>query len=330
VPKFSYIAKDLEGKTYQNVVEAENRAELIKKLQAQKYFIVSVDEVTSPGRGGALRPLPPVGPRKFSHKRIRLIDKLVFARQMATMLGAGVNLSRTLNVLLQQIDSENLFKVVRKVQRDVENGISLSMAMSQHPKAFDQFWVSLVEVGEASGTMPTVLNKLSNHLERQATFQSTIISGFIYPAILICICMGAILFFALVVGPKFQEVFASMRIKLPILTVALLGLFDFIKKNLFLLAFVIGGGVFALVSFVRNTYGGRKMFEGLMLGLPVLGNVYRYALVEKFTSQMALLIESGVPILYALDITERLVNNNTCAEVINLSWGYSVANLFLN
>ncbi len=314
MPKFSYIAKDLEGKTYQNVAEAENRSDLIKKLQAQKYFIVSVEEVLA---HGPVRPLPPIGRRRFNHRRTKLNDKLVFARQMATMLGAGVNLSRTLNVLIQQVDSEAFFKVLRKVQRDVENGISLSMAMSQHPKVFDPFWVSLVEVGEASGTMPTVLHKLAHHIERQAVFRATIISGIIYPAILMVVCCMAIMFFALVVGPKFQDVFDSMKVDLPLLTKVLLTTFDFIRKNFFLLFFLIGGGIFLLMNFIRNTYSGKSMFERFVLGLPVVGEIYRFALVEKFTSQMSLLIESGVPILYALDITERLVDNNSCAAVIN-------------
>jgi len=314
VSKFSYVVKDPEGKTYQNVAEAESRAELIKNLQMQKYFIVSIEEMTW---GSAVKFSSGAVRKEFSHRGVKLNDQLTFARQMATMLSAGVNLSRTLNVLIQQVDSAKFYQVLKRIQKDVENGVSLSIAMSQHPEQFDQFWVSLVEVGEASGTMPMVLNKLSLHLERRAAFRSTIISGVIYPVILLCVCFGAVLFFALVVGPQFQNVFDTMHVSLPWLTRTLLSVFDAVRHNFFLIMFLMVGAVVSLSYFVRNTHKGKTMFETFIFKLPMVGEIYRFGLVEKFASQMAILIEAGVPILYALDIIERLVDNNTCALVIN-------------
>ena len=173
-----------------------------------------------------------------------------------------------------------------------------------------------MEVGEASGTIPVVLNKLTFYLEQQASFKSTITSGLIYPAVLLMVSMGAIAFFALFVGPRFETIFNSMKVDLPLITVILLSSFKFVKKNILVIIIVIGVIIFLLQKYLK-TYQGRLLFEKFLLNAPIIGEVYKNIIVERFASQMAILIDAGVPILYALDISERLVDNNTCALVIS-------------
>lgn len=314
MPKFSYIVKDREGKAYKNVSEAPSQEVLIERLQKQEYFIISIKEVTqkaqtkkkSKGRQG----------RRFSHKKVKLTDLLTFANQLAAMLEAGVTLIRSLDVIHSQIQSEKLHEVIGKVRADVEQGVALSLCLEKHPKIFNQFWVSLIEVGEASGTIPVILHKLAFYLRQQAEFRSTIVSGLIYPLILFFVSMGAVAFFALFVGPRFESIFESMGAELPLITVALLSLFKFIKTYIF----IIIGSIIAFIFFLRKyirTYQGRLVYENTIFNLPTMGEVYRLVIVERFASQMAILIEAGVPILYALDITERLVDNATCAQIVN-------------
>jgi type II secretory pathway component PulF len=152
-------------------------------------------------------------------------------------------------------------------------------------------------------------------LEQQAKFKSTIISGMIYPLILFCVSMGAVGFFALFVGPRFESIFEAMNVDLPIITIVLLAVFSFIKKNLLIL---VGSTILVVFLFKQylRTYNGRMSFEKIMFGLPKVGEVYRSIIVERFCSQMSILIDAGVPILYALDITERLVDNHTCAIIV--------------
>ena len=315
--KFSYTVKDKLGKTYKNVVDMANKEVLVEKLHKEGYFIVAITEmVVAPIKkkqhGGATF----IQRRTFSHKSVKLEDLLSFSRQLATMLEAGVPLIRSLSVIEMQIGSELLFKVVQKVRQDIEQGTSLSVALAKHPKIFNQFWVSLLEVGEASGTIPNILHKLSFYLEQQAAFRSAIISGVIYPAILFVVAGGAIAFFALFVGPRFEEIFTSMNAELPWITTQLLMIFKFVRNHfLWLLA-----GVTVAIVLFRNyiqTYYGKMAFEKFLFGLPTIGPVVQQIILERFASQMAILIDSGVPILYALDITERLVDNNTCALVVN-------------
>jgi len=314
LPKFSYIVRDTSGKTIKNIMEAYNKNAAVSQLQKQDYIVISVKELIVKGvadKTGKSK----TGKRKFKHKKVKMEDMMSFARQLSTMLEAGVTLIRSLDVILTQIQSKKFFEVLTDIRKAVEKGDSLSVALLRHPDVFNQFWTSLVEVGEASGTIPVVLNKLTFYIEQQARFRSTIISGIIYPAILFGVSMGAVVFFALFVGPRFEAIFTQMGAELPLITKVLLAIFSVIKNQFF---FLIGGiiiGVFLLKKYLK-THAGKMQFEKMMFNMPAFGETYKLIIVERFAAQMAILIDAGVPILYALDITERLVDNNTCALIV--------------
>ncbi len=316
MPQFSYVAKDSSGKTFKNVTDAYSQTSLVDTLQKQGLFVVNVQEIRVSAPSGKTSTTTKKKKMKFGHKKVKLNDMLIFARQLGTMMEAGVSLIRSLDVIKAQTDSELLYHVILKLRQDVEGGSALSIALAKHPKVFNQFWISLIEVGEASGTIPNVLKKLAFYLEQQAAFRSTIISGLIYPAILFFVSMGAVMFFALVVGPKFEDIFKQMGAHLPLITVVLLSVFRFIKEKIVFLAVGVALFIFLVKNFFK-TYQGRILFEKIMFNMPVFGEVYRLIIVERFCSQMAILIDSGVPILYALDICSRLVDNNTCSVIIN-------------
>jgi len=315
MPHYRYTAKNLKGETINDEAEAFSKESLLQQLQTQGLFVVKLQEhVPAPPQ----RPQSHAtsgSPQRFPHKRVRLSDLTTFSRQLVTMLESGVTLLRSLNVILSQIESRHLYDILTDVSAQVEQGSSLSEALGRHPKIFNQFWVSLVEVGETSGTLPKVLEKLSFYLEQQAAFRSTIISAIIYPAVLFGVCMTAISFFALFVGPRFETIFKTMNVQLPMITRILLASFRMIKSNFFTIIGLCILTIFLLRKYIQ-TRSGRKNFENFMFSLPTLGNIYRLIIVERFTSQMAILVDSGVPILQALDIASRLVNNNTCSHII--------------
>ena len=292
------------------IVESLSEQALVEKLQGEGYFVISVKPAVA--KPAAAKPKSSEG---FTHSKINIEDMLVFARQLATMLDAGVTLLHSLDVISAQVESKGLSAVLKQVRDDVEQGKPLSTSLAKHPKAFSQFWISLVEVGEASGTMPTVLNKLAFYTEQQAAFSSTIVSALIYPAVLFFISIGAVCFFALVVGPKFESIFKGMGTQLPGLTVFVLGVFNVIKHQFLLIIAVAVGTVYIIRNYIK-TDTGRLVFENMMFNLPVFGGIYKLIIVERFASQMAILMESGVPILYALEISEKLVSNKTCALII--------------
>jgi type II secretory pathway component PulF len=312
MPTYFYTVKDKTGNTKTDTIQAIDENALVEKLQSEGYFIVNIRLLM--GKGGPKSDKKETAP-KFHHNKSKTEDMLVLARQLATMMDSGVTMLRSLDVIKSQIQSRELFMVVTKIHDDIEQGASLSVALTKHPKIFNQFWVSLAEVGEASGTMPLVLNKLAQHVEQEAAFQSAIISALVYPLILCVACIGAVVFFALVVGPKFEDVFKSMHAQLPFITRCLLGTFDFIKQYFLFIA----GGIFGLFFILRSYFStsmGELQFEKIIYGLPIIGEVTKLIVVERFAAQMAILTESGVPVLYALEITEKLVNNKTCGLVV--------------
>jgi len=230
---FVYTAKDENGKTIKGTADAVDREALLEQLQRQGYYVLSL---TAPSKE-SLTPTPTQrtqAKKKYTHKNIKTEDKLLFARQLATMLEAGVNLLRSLNVIVGQIESEKFHKILSETRDSVEQGVSLSTALAKYPKVFSTLWVSLIEVGEASGTMPTVLDKLAFYIEREEKFRSTLISGLIYPALLFCVSIAAILVFAFIIGPKFELLYGQFDAKLPAMTVAVLGFFKFLTKVRFL------------------------------------------------------------------------------------------------
>ena len=207
MPKYIYVVKDKEGKSFKNVLDSPGYQSAVERLQKMGYFIVSLNEISFGLKSSGKQLATAKKKIKFSHQWIKLADFLSFSRQLATMIESGITLTRSLDVILSQTESAQFYAALTKVKAAVEQGSSLSAALGAQPKIFNQFWVSLVEVGEASGTLPSVLNKLAYYLEQQDHFRSTIISGIIYPAILFVVATGAVAFFAFVVGPQFEAVF---------------------------------------------------------------------------------------------------------------------------
>ena len=172
MPKYRYVAKNNTGKTVTDEIDAFSRESLIQNLQGQGLFLASIEEVAAKDpRKPTLPNASSKSAKKFHHTKIKLNDIITFSRQLVTMLESGVTLLRSLNVIIDQIESKKLFEVVTDVAAGVEQGSSLSESMANHPKVFNQFWISLIEVGETAGTLPKVLNKLSFYLEQQAAFR---------------------------------------------------------------------------------------------------------------------------------------------------------------
>lgn len=313
MPLFLYTVKDSKGNNKTETIQALNEDALVHKLQSDGYFIVNIRPYTE--KSSIKAPKKETAGFKFNHDPCKIEDLLVLSRQLATMLESGVTMLRSLDVIKAQIQSKQLFLAVAQVHDSIEQGSSLSGALARHPKIFNQFWISLAEVGEASGTMPIVLNKLAKHVEQEVAFRSAIVSAMVYPIILFFVSIGAVTFFALFVAPRFEDIFKQLHADLPLMTVLLLNTFHFIKQYIFFMIGIAIAIFFALKSYVSTPIG-QLQFEKLIYKLPIVGDVTRLIVVERFAAQMAILTESGVPILQALEITEKLVDNKTCGLVL--------------
>jgi len=316
MPSFFYITRDNQGHKNSGVEEGFSQDEIVSRLQARGLFIVSIVSESKEGPAGSQQ-VELKGKRgQFKHYGVKSDDLVLFCRQVATLLGAGVTILKSLGIISLQVPSRKLHAILKKLQKDMEAGLSLHEAMSRHPAVFSELWVNLVESGEASGNLAMVLNRLATYLERDAAFKKKIISALIYPAILMCAGFGALLFLTIKIIPTFAELFKGFNIKLPLLTQILVSVSYFIRTNFLYFILVTAAVVFVVRKYIR-TREGRKQYEKMKFNMPGFGDFFRGLIIERFSSEMSTLVESGVPILYSLEIAEHSVDNLTMAGIIH-------------
>ncbi len=315
MPGFFYIARDAKGNKVSGTEEASSSDELISRLQAKNLTIINVN--LDSGKEPVESRLELFAHKgHFQHYRVTSQDLVTFCRQLATMLGAAVPILKSLDTIARQIPSRRMHGIIRDMVKNMEAGLSLHEAMARHPKIFSELWVNLVETGEASGNLAMVLERLASYLERNAAFKKKIVSSLIYPCILMSASIGALLFMTIKIIPTFAELFKGFDVTMPVFTRVLVEISLYLRRYGML---TLGLLVVAILFVVRpylKTQEGRRGFEKLKLNFPVFGEFYRSLLIERFASGLSTLIESGVPILYALEITEHSLGNLTMADIV--------------
>jgi type IV pilus assembly protein PilC len=309
---FSYIARNYKGEKITGVEEASSQEEVIGRLQSRNLLVINV---VSDGRADAKSGISAKVKIQTKHYGISRDDLVLFCRQLATLLGAGVTILKSLDIISQQVSSKKLYNIIKDLQKNMEAGLSLHEAMAKHPQVFSELWTNLVESGEASGNLALILNRLASYLERIAAFRSKIISALIYPVILMIAALGALLFLTLRIIPTFAELFKGFGTELPALTKAIVAVSYFLRKFLLVILIAMAVLVYIIRRYIK-THDGRKRYEKLLLKFPLLGSFFHGLLVERFSSEMSTLVESGVPILYSLEITEHSVNSLILSDII--------------
>ena len=314
MPDFLYKARDSEGNIVQGTMIAENQAEVIDILQRRSLLITSVQEIIVKKKIKA--PALKFARLSFSTK-VKTDDLCIFARQLGTLLNAGVPLLRSLSVLGKQVSSLPLRNAIEKIKEDIQSGSTLKDALDKHPKVFSKFWVNLVGTGEASGQLPSVLEQIAQYFESSGELQRKVISALMYPAILLFVCTSAIFVFVLKIVPVFAEMFASFGSQLPAITQFLVDLSAVLRK--FFLPGVILTPV-AIFLFIRliKTDKGRLVFDKIRLGMPIFGNLFRNIAIANFARGLGTMIASGVPILYALEIVTKTVGNRVIEDSLEV------------
>ncbi|MCX5707173.1 MAG: type II secretion system F family protein [Candidatus Omnitrophica bacterium] len=313
--KYFYIARDKEGIKLSGAEDANNPEEVLSRLHAKGLIVINIIPESKESFYN-INPKSMVKTKfKPKHNRITQGDLTLFCRQVATLLGAGVTILKSLDIIAQQVASKRLYRVIKDLQRNMEGGSSFHEAMAKHPQVFSELWINLVDSGEASGNLAMILSRLATYMERNEAFKKKIISALIYPVILLIVGTGALLFLTIKIIPTFAEIFKGFDITLPFLTRMLMVVSEFIRKKiLFILIIAVILG-FLLKKFI-STKEGRRRYEKFLFSLPIFGEFFRILIIERFTSEMATLVESGVPILYSLEITEHSVDNLTVGDII--------------
>ncbi len=315
MPKFSYICRKSTGEKEAGVIEGPSQDDVVSQLQKKGLFVTSIIPFDVGKKDTAFLKESGRVKKQFTHSGISANDLVLFARQLAMLLGAGVSLLRSLDVISKQVDSKKLFGIIGQVRQDMEGGRTLRDSLAKYPEVFSSLWINLIETGEASGNLPNVLDKLAFYLEETAGFQRKIISALVYPGILLFVAICAVLFFILKIVPTFAKILDSFGVPLPLATRLLIGISQILTKNFFLIVGAITGIVYLYKHF-NNKPPFNKVIEDIKFKVPVFGEFFRYLLLERFTTTMSILIESGVPILYALEISERSAGSIRMADTI--------------
>lgn len=316
MPIFYYIAKGKAGNKIKAYEEAPSVGDLLNRLQERNLTVINILSAPVNRRIKVKKDKSEKGAgRKRSHQGIKEEDLVLFCRQLATLLAAGVTILKCLDIMIRQVSSAKFAMVLKTMTKDMEAGLSFHETMAKHPKVFSDLWINLVESGEASGNLAVVLTRLAIYLERNADFKKKIISALMYPMILFFAGFGALLFMTVKIIPTFAEIFQGFNLEMPFLTQIIIDVSGIIRRY-FILIIIAGFGLFALFRNYISTKTGRKAWERFLFHLPVFGEFFTAIAVERFSSEMSTLVESGVPILYSLEIAEHSVGNLTVADII--------------
>lgn len=297
---YRYAAKEQDGKTVTGIMEAESRASAVDTLRKKDLIIVSVSEQLPKFKFTSLAFL--------NRKKVRIDDLVVFSRQLATMVDAGIPLVGALDILGEQMENKTFQDVVMKVRRDVETGSSLSESLGKHKSIFSPLFINMVKAGESSGMLDEILDRVAAYLEKTANLQKKVKSALTYPAVVSVMALGITLLLLLKVIPVFKSIFSGFGADLPMPTLILITISDFLQKY-FLLAIIALSTVLFLITRYIRTEKGRFVFDSMLLKMPIFGILFRKVAISKFTRTLSTLIKSGVPILASLEIVGKTAGN---------------------
>lgn len=315
MPSFEYWVKDKMGKDLKGAQEAQDAQDLVRQLKAQGYLIVRVEQaqkkssILSIQKGGVSRN------RRGKSGSIKLDDLVVFSRQMATLVAAGIPLVQSLDILGSQMDKEKFRLVIRRMHSDVQSGKSFSEAMQAHPKAFSALFIHMVRAGESSGRLQEILDRVAHYFEKSSALQKKVKAAVMYPTA-VSIMAFAITFFMLsFVIPKFATIFEGLGAKLPAPTQILINVSNYLAVNWWWILAFIGAGVFVFLQFIRSSLG-RFAWDSFALRMPIFGPIILKVAISKFSRTLSTLVRSGVAILPALEIVSKTSGNARIEKVI--------------
>ncbi len=304
---YQYTAVDASGKTVRGEVEADSESLVLKKLHDQQLHVTSLSLAKKKGAGSG---------RLFGGSKVKLKNLVVFSRQFATMINAGIPMLRCLEILRTQTKDPVLREALTTVHSDVSSGTSLNEAIGKHPSVFNKLYVNMVKAAEVGGVLDTILDRLANFLEYELEVRSKIKSAMMYPVMVLV--FSIVMLFALFtfVLPKFKEIFEGMNVEIPPVTAFLFGIGDFFQAYWWLM-FLAGFGAFIGLKMWGRSETGAYQIDALKLRLPIVGEIILKMSVARFARTFGTLISSGVPMMRALEIVGETSGNRVLTEAID-------------
>ena len=316
MPRFEYRAKNLDGQTVHGEVMAATSSEALQLLRRQDVLVTGLEEKAERvfNLSGHLTSWSP----RWNWRGVSNKELVVFTHQLATLIRAGVPLLECLDILSSEAENPALQQVVEHIREDVEGGALLAHALKRNPTVFNEFYRSMVEVGETTGRLDESLTQLAVYLDKQAQLRAKIFSGLAYPALLLAVALIVLVFLLIWVVPLFSGLFQDMGESLPWLTQVVIDLAEGVRDHFFLLAAFGGSLVMGIRWFLKNPKS-RQAIDGWLLGVPLLGSVIQKAATVRFSRTLGFLVRRGVPLLSALGVAGTVTGNKIFEQSIKLA-----------
>ena len=312
--QFSYSARDKSGAITKGTLFAADRPAAAASLTEKSLTPILVKEVVGQ-KGGGLKGMFAGGNISLG-KGVKLQDKVIFSRQFATMINAGVPIVQSLNILREQSESKNLKVAVTDVSKQVEGGATLASALASHPEVFNPIYVNMVKAGETGGILDQVLDRLATQQEKDAEVVSKVRSAMIYPAVITTATVSAFFFLMTVIVPKLSSIFEDAGAALPWYTKVMLAISGFLVHDWFI---VIGGFVAAVIGFTRyhKSPNGKRVIDRLMLKAPIFGPILVKVNIARFSRTFGSLMASGISVLDAINATKSALGNSVYQDELS-------------
>lgn len=304
--KFNYQAKDTStNKVVKATVQADSESAAAKLLIAQGFTPLDIQEIDENGSFfGRLT------------NRVTTKDRVVFTRQLATLIGAGLPLSQSLRTVLDQTENKRLQGVIEDIIASIEGGKSLSESFSKHPEVFDHVFLALIAAGETSGTLDESLNRIAAQQEKDAATMSKIRGALTYPVIVLVVIFGVLAFMLFTVVPQVEKLYHDLRKSLPFISQIMVSTANFFASFWWLVLIVVGIGVYFFMQFLK-TENGITFKDNFKLNVPLFGKMFRKLYMARFARTGQTLLATGVAMLDMLRITSEAVNNSVVAKSID-------------
>lgn len=303
--KFSYEARDqATNQIVKSAIQADSETAAARLLIKQGFVPLDIKEQS--GEGGFLEKIT---------GRITTKDKVVFTRQLATLIGAGLPLSQSLHTVLGQTQNKQLQSVVQEVSSSVEGGRSLSDSFAKHPQVFSEVFVSLMAAGELSGTLDQSLQRIAAQQEKDAATVGKIKGALTYPLIVLFVIFGVMAFMLFTVVPQVKKLYEDLGKELPFLTQVMVGMADFLAMFWWLVLIVGGIGIYFLLQYFK-TENGIKFKDTFKINVPLFGKMFKKLYMARFARTAQTLLSTGVSMLDTLTITGRAVSNTVIQKAI--------------
>ena len=306
MPSYTYLAREAgTGREIRSTLDAGSEQAAIATLLNKNLLVVQIQEKV--GKKG-----------KTAGGSVPLADLVVFTRQLATMLDAGLAMVQSLQALAEQTTNKVMRDVIKDVCTRVESGDSFSQALVKHPKVFNRLFVCMVDAGEKGGLLAEILARLATFLENTARLRKKVKSAMMYPTVVTFVAIAITIFLLVKVVPVFGEIFSGFGAKLPTPTQVLINISEWLQKNILFLIPAAGLVVYGWLAYIK-TKQGREFWDRTRIKLPIFGHIAHKICLARFTRTLASLIRSGVPILEVLGIVANTVGNVVMEKAIRVA-----------